>query len=146
VKPREELYVDGFAGLAPDIVFGIRKGYAVTPGLRDCMFDYNPQVCGGHEPEGVFIAAGPSIRRSHRLESADMVDIAPTMLYLLGLPVDAQMEGRVLEDIFVADYLAEHPPEFCRYSDVLDFGKPEGSYSESDEEIVRKRLKGLGYM
>lgn len=56
-------------------------------------------VSGVHEeyaPPGIIVLWGPGIRRGTRLEGARVHDIAPTVLSLLGLPLDPTMEGRPL--------------------------------------------------
>jgi predicted AlkP superfamily pyrophosphatase or phosphodiesterase len=66
---------------------------------------------GGHErghgtdsPEDMtvpWIAAGPGIRRNHRLQSpVTLLDTAPTIARLLGLAPHDEWEGRVVEEIF----------------------------------------------
>jgi len=49
-----------------------------------------------HRPLGVFAAAGPGIRAGARLHGGSILDIAPTVLALLGLPAGRDMPGRVL--------------------------------------------------
>lgn len=61
-----------------------------------------------HEPEGIFLAAGPHIRRS-RVSGASVLDVAPTVLHYLGFPVGKDMDGRVLEQIFGPEFLDEAP-------------------------------------
>jgi predicted AlkP superfamily phosphohydrolase/phosphomutase len=50
---------------------------------------------GNHRPEGMLIAAGPDIR-SGTIEGAQTLDLAPTILTLLGQAVPGEMEGRPL--------------------------------------------------
>lgn len=48
-------------------------------------------------PAGMLVMAGPGIRSDGgRLERAHVLDVAPTLLYLLGLPAGEDMLGRVL--------------------------------------------------
>ena len=49
--------------------------------------------------EGVLIASGPAFRAGAAPEGATLLDIAPTVLHLLGVPVPADMDGRVLTEI-----------------------------------------------
>lgn len=53
-----------------------------------------------HRPYGVFVAAGPGIRAGAQVHGAGLLDIAPTVLTLLGLPAAADMPGRVLAEAF----------------------------------------------
>lgn len=53
-----------------------------------------------HRSPGIFCVQGPGIRRGVVLDNPlELVDIAPTLLALMGLPVPATMEGRVVEEI-----------------------------------------------
>lgn len=49
-----------------------------------------------HRPLGVVVMAGPGIASGKQIHGATLLDIAPTVLTLLGLPVGADMDGRVL--------------------------------------------------
>jgi predicted AlkP superfamily phosphohydrolase/phosphomutase len=61
-----------------------------------------------HTGEGFMIAAGPQIRRGARVE-CDIVDIAPTLLHLLGAPTPEEMDGRVLEGMIDPEALRARP-------------------------------------
>lgn len=58
-----------------------------------------------HRHYGILVMAGPGLRRDERIFSAGLLDLAPTLLTLFGLPVGADMDGRVLVEAF------ETPPE-----------------------------------
>jgi predicted AlkP superfamily phosphohydrolase/phosphomutase len=72
-------------------------------------------VSGAHKPEGIIIAAGPAIRSGTELRRANLFNIAPTLLYLLGLPQDNRIlscqpaDGGVLVDAILPAVLARHP-------------------------------------
>ncbi|MBL9030085.1 MAG: alkaline phosphatase family protein [Phycisphaerae bacterium] len=53
-----------------------------------------------HRPLGVLAIAGPGIKRGEVVHGANLLDIAPTALTILGLPVGADMDGRVLVEAF----------------------------------------------
>ncbi len=53
-----------------------------------------------HRPQGIFVLKGPGIRADARIEGATLLDIAPTVLTLLGLPVGEDMEGKVILSAF----------------------------------------------
>ena len=44
--------------------------------------------------------------------SASVLDVAPTVLYLCGLPVARDMEGRVLTEMLEDDFARAHPVTF----------------------------------
>lgn len=49
-----------------------------------------------HRPLGVLVMSGPGIKAAQTIHGAGLLDITPTALTLLGLPVGADMDGRVL--------------------------------------------------
>jgi predicted AlkP superfamily phosphohydrolase/phosphomutase/tetratricopeptide (TPR) repeat protein len=58
-----------------------------------------------HRAHGVLVVAGPGVRRDERIYGATLLDVAPTILTLAGLPVGRDMDGNVLTGVF------DHPPE-----------------------------------
>ena len=64
-----------------------------------------PKVPAGpaiqHRPLGIICMAGDHIVQDERIYGANLLDIAPTILYLLGLPVGEDMDGHVLMQAFV---------------------------------------------
>ncbi len=61
-----------------------------------------------HRPFGIFCMKGPHIQQDERIYGATLLDVTPTILTLFGLPVGADMDGRVLVQAF------EEPPEITR--------------------------------
>jgi tetratricopeptide (TPR) repeat protein len=53
-------------------------------------------------PAGILAMAGPQVRRDERIYGANILDICPTLLHMLGLPPVADMDGRVLADAFTS--------------------------------------------
>lgn len=72
-----------------------------TMPLRDLCAtgDATPKE-GYHEREGVVVLRGAGIRPGVRLKECTNLDLAPTVLHLLGLPIPGYMKGRVLEEAF----------------------------------------------
>jgi len=64
---------------------------------------------GNHAPEALFIMAGGPVRAGLVLDEVSYRDVAPTILYLLGLPVPDDLGGRVLTRAIDAEFLREHP-------------------------------------
>jgi hypothetical protein len=63
-------------------------------------------------PDGFLMAVGDGVRPGAVLSSASVLDVAPTLLYLIGLPVARDMEGRVLTEIVDEDFAQAHPVTF----------------------------------
>lgn len=49
-----------------------------------------------HRDYGMFVLAGPGVRRDERVYGATLLDLAPTLLTLAGLPVGEDMDGKPL--------------------------------------------------
>jgi len=99
----------------------------------------------GNAPNGIFIAYGPGIHRGRWLAQASVLDIAPTILAAMGLPVAKDMDGKVLRGTFTDDFFNHSPislvdtygPRQRRDSEQID--------KEVDAELI-KRLRSLGYI
>ncbi len=59
---------------------------------------------------GIFCLAGPGVRTDELVHGARLVDLAPTVLAMFGLPVGEDMLGRVLLDALEETALEEAPP------------------------------------
>jgi predicted AlkP superfamily phosphohydrolase/phosphomutase len=101
---------------------------------------------GSHRDDGIFISQGPAVRQRMEVAGARIIDLAPTILYLLDVPVPEDMDGRVLEAIISDDFLGSHPLQMVVEDDSAVANAPESAYSAVEEEIISERLKALGYI
>lgn len=95
IRRREEIYEGPFISQFPDIVFQLKDGYGVywaihTP-LIGKAYEHN-LASGGHKKDAVFLISG-SDRAPSRAEMT-LMDVAPTILDLLGLQGDFGFDGR----------------------------------------------------
>jgi microcompartment protein CcmK/EutM len=60
-------------------------------------------------PDGLFILLGGGVDPGRRVPPIDPPDVAPTLCYLLGLPVAQYMEGSVVINAVTPSFLAENP-------------------------------------
>ena len=99
-----------------------------------------------HRPLGVIAMRGPGIRRDERIYGANLLDIAPTVLTLFGLPVGRDMDGHVLVNAF------EKPPQPESLPTWEDVPGESGQWPQinvSDpwaEQALLDQLIGLGYL
>ena len=110
---------------------------------------FTPRVPAGitvwHRPQGIFVASGPGFKRDELVYGARLLDVAPTILHWFGLPVGADMEGRVLEEAF--DAAARRPVET-----VPTWEKPEGSrrsrksLGAAADKALLEQFVALGYI
>jgi len=90
-------------------------GYTGTGGLEKIWTELSGNQLKGTThgaPDGVFLLSGDEVRGHRFLERADLIDLVPTLLYGLGLPVARDLEGRVLTQAFEPSYLAHNPLTF----------------------------------
>jgi predicted AlkP superfamily phosphohydrolase/phosphomutase len=110
---------------------------------------HRPEVAGVHRPAGIFMARGPGIRSGETLPPQTIVDIAPTLLHSLGLPIPGDFEGRVIRDAFDARFLESNAVRFGPETASRENGKSDSSgvgKNEENEEIILDRLRALGYV
>lgn len=97
-----------------------------------------------HRKYGVLVLSGPGVRRDASITEASVIDVAPTALAILGLPVPPEMDGRVLEEALEEDLLRARP---VRYLGAPAAAQATGEPipSAADAAIV-ERLRSLGYL
>jgi predicted AlkP superfamily phosphohydrolase/phosphomutase len=148
VARREEVFQGSRAGEAPDLILWPDDPTDIFFGLTDFgdskLVDSVYRYSGMHRPEGLLVAAGPSIRPGAAPQGAGIADLAPTMLHLMGLPVPADMDGRVLLEI-LSEPLGRRPVATCPGSTGQE-GAASGGYSAGEEEEIMERLADLGYL
>jgi hypothetical protein len=102
--PGDVLVVVSGHGLAPTPLWrrivGVLTGTAAGAAAHDGA------------PDGVLLVVGEGIRPGATPAQASVLDLAPTLLYLLGLPGARDMEGRVLTEILEPEFARENPVTF----------------------------------
>ena len=90
-----------------DATCGFPEAGGKTMKLRDiaATADATPKE-GVHDPDGVLIMRGAGVRHGAQLGKCSNLDIAPTILHLMGLPIPSHMRGRVLEEALEARSVA----------------------------------------
>jgi hypothetical protein len=63
-------------------------------------------------PDGVLLLQGEGIQPGALLTGARLMDVVPTLMYALGMPVAYDLDGRVLTNAFDKRFLARHPLNF----------------------------------
>ena len=99
-----------------------------------------------HRDLGIFVAHGPGIRQDALIAGPNLLDIAPTVLTLFGLPVGEDMDGKPILDAF------EQPPKVEAIPSWDDVEGDAGTHppnleldAEESKEAVNQ-LVALGYI
>ena len=98
---------------------------------------------GSHRDDGIFLAEGAAIRGGEQLQGAKIIDMAPTILHLLGVPVPEDTDGRVLTELLDADTVST---DVAIGAAVEAVATTAVDYNEDDQAAISDRLRALGYI
>jgi predicted AlkP superfamily phosphohydrolase/phosphomutase len=171
---REEVYSGPYVEEAADVIpkWALHKGYsyafkssakAPTGAWHEHVDPRRPESLqfftnksGTHRDNGIFLAQGPGIQAGVSPDGARIIDLAPTILALLGVAIPEDVDGRVLREI-----LTDACPEAAAFVPTCASDKPhvvgamqeccapapvDGAYSQEEECVIAERLKSLGYV
>jgi len=107
------------AAVGPNDLLLVVSGYGMEPlGFGKRLVERvigDPDVSGTHEaaPDGFLMAYGGSVAKGRRLQArGSVVDVVPTILYFLGLPIGRDMDGYARTDLFQRSFTDERPITF----------------------------------
>jgi predicted AlkP superfamily phosphohydrolase/phosphomutase len=100
---------------------------------------------GTHRLWGIFVARAPAFQVGTQIENPHLIDLAPTILHLLGVSVPEDMDGSVLVKAFRPEFLAEHPVSSGAASGTSGEDRLSG-YTDEESAKVEERLQALGYL
>ncbi|MCS6843183.1 MAG: alkaline phosphatase family protein [Caldilineales bacterium] len=144
---REELFAGPHLDEIPDILVELRDSYTGGPALSGPLVTPVPMAelrrhSATHRPDGLFVLHGPGVRRGVWVEGASIADLAPTLLHAMGLPVAADMDGRVLHEALEPAW--QRPVVLAEYGLVASGNGHR--LSAAEEDAIRRQLAGLGYL
>ncbi len=158
VLRKEDAYAGPYLHLAPDLLLAWWEGDGFStrrsdPGGLDAAPVTAAPAAGGdpsewsgtHRLHGILAARGPGLRRGARVAGARIMDLAPTVLFLMGEPIPDDMDGRVLTELFDARAPDARPVRYRPAAADVE-GDGAGTYSSEEAETVRRRLQELGYV
>ncbi|MFZ1406023.1 MAG: alkaline phosphatase family protein, partial [Anaerolineae bacterium] len=149
IYPREELYRGPYLEDAPDIVFLPKRleyfGFGEYEfGSHRVIEAMRRGISGTHRMNGIFAALGEPVQPGVEISGATLADLAPTILHLLGQPIPAAMDGRVLIQALRGPLAAQTPQVVDTPAPVSTTGA--FTLSAADEAAISERLRGLGYV
>lgn len=154
----DELYTGDNVKKAPDIIieWNLDNGYSyicarsLTPGktveawtdkeIADSRFMINRS--GNHRQHGVFIFNGMHAAKGREFY-ADIQDITPTVLGLMGVPIPSDVDGRVVTEAFSDEFAAGF--NATTSGEAVNEDNSSLVYTDDEEETIHERLKSLGY-
>jgi predicted AlkP superfamily phosphohydrolase/phosphomutase len=98
-----------------------------------------------HGQYGIVGLMGKGIRPGSHIVDAGILDITPTILYALGMPVGRDMHGRVLTGAFESDFLRNNPVQFIPTYETGEHETQDPIASPVDDQI-KEKLRAVGYI
>jgi predicted AlkP superfamily phosphohydrolase/phosphomutase len=95
---------------------------------------------GNHRLHGILVASGPGLRSEATIENPHIIDLAPTLLHLLGQPVPGDMDGRPLLELF------EQPGEVVIREVAEQVAPDDQDLTPEETAEIEDRLRQLGYL
>ncbi len=109
-----------------------------------------PKVPSGpaieHAPYGIFVAKGPGIKKGEQIFGASVLDVTPTLLAIMDLPIGKDMDGKPLTSIFEGEkelkYIESWENVDKYGGELLDTANNQ----TSNNEAALQQLIDLGYI
>ena len=142
VQPREAVYDGDHTREAPDIVLEQSEDYVIGSSQpRGQTFIPTDEGRIDHTRNGILIAAGPDIDPEWTPPTPpSIVDVTPTVLHLLDLPLNEEFDGGPLTSLLSSD----RKPQFESYEPYRP--GPSVDQSAAERKRVEDRLRGMGYL
>jgi predicted AlkP superfamily phosphohydrolase/phosphomutase len=157
----DEVYHGEYLETAPDLIpdwweeptFTMTRSHPNLAGKSPVFRRSGPvragyDITGIHRRDGILVASGPQLESAGEaaLPPADLVDVTPTALALLGLQAPTDLDGRVLEGVISGDAGVARPVEPSPTAEAPASSEPLHRYSARQERMIEQRLTDLGYI
>lgn len=149
VYRKDELYSGPYVDNAPDLCLIMRDVSYVTHMGQEFISRSTlgpPLHTGTHRLDGLFMALGDAVRPGVWIEKASLADVAPTILYLLDVPVPLDLDGRVLTEALDPLLLNERPVRHDERTEIQPSKFMPDEWTVEDEKRMGEHLKDLGYL
>jgi predicted AlkP superfamily phosphohydrolase/phosphomutase len=154
---RDEIFNGPFANEAADLILDWweTSNFSTSPSFPEHIAEPAVEIRerkpateaewgGTHRRDGILIVQGKPFKKGVQIHGARLIDMAPTILHLMGQPVPEDMDGRVLQDLFDPAFIEQNPVQTGGRADSE--GRQGAQYSAEEAAIVEERLKALGYI
>ncbi len=126
------LILDGYKTIAFPLF--ATEGRVLTPQIRGDS--------GCHRLHGIFIGQGEAFEQGTSINGARIIDLAPTILHILGQPVPEDMDGRVLTDALSIELRGKS----AEVSAATTTSQAQVDLTADEQAEVEERLRALGYL
>lgn len=129
--------------VGPETVIVVASDHGHSPTIVHSLYTQHR-----HGPPGIVLMEGGPVKKGAVLQGADIYDLYPTLLYLLGLPVPRDAHGKILLEALDPAFVRAHPvravPSYAGLG--LSPGLPGASRDGDMNQAEIEKLKALGYI
>lgn len=139
-RNKYDIYFGNYMDMAPDIEIQWSAQGTISglyPGQEKKLIYKNKKISGGHKQNGIIIASGPNFKKCRQEKKQHIYDVTPTVLPLLNIPLSRNFDGKPILEFF-----SKLPA--IKY--IKNYSEIEETKTSEYSEIIRNRLKGLGYI
>lgn len=146
---KEKIYYGENIDQAPDIIFFPDNLKSIAFGdfefASNKLIDPAFGLSGHHRMNGIWVGTGQAIKKGKNIK-AQIIDLAPTILYLMGIPVPKSMDGQIIRQAIEPQYWRKHKLQYIKEEVLRKARKKRKPFSKKQKELVKERLKSLGYI
>ncbi len=145
-----DIYSGPYLKYAPDFGFALNdpgvQPYGVHDFASNRWFEPTPDRTGTHRMNGIFFLRGPGVQPGATVKGAGLIDIAPTVLALMGTPIPTVMDGHVISSALNDQLRETLQPSYVQQEQPATAAEGAGPVlNDEEEKIIRERLEALGY-
>ena len=145
VYKKEEVFSGECFKEAPDIIILPAKFPPLIGKEHDPrQIKPHPYAEAWHDLYGILTLSG-SVFKKGEVKNTEIIDIVPTLLYVMGIPVPKSMDGKVLEDCIDGKFTKENPINYEEAGGEKGKVMPV-EMSDEEREKIKQRLEALGYL
>jgi predicted AlkP superfamily phosphohydrolase/phosphomutase len=143
----EEVFSGTYAGKGPDLIIIPSRGYFLMLGDAEpdlelpYLIPHTIKMSGWHRMNGIYLALGDQVAPANRFYQSEdqfsLIDIVPTALYMMGMPIPEGLDGTIMEPIISPEYWQQNQP-------VMTAPLPEEFRPMTPEEI--ENLESVPYI
>lgn len=154
IIPQEQAFHGPYAELGADLVvimrdmsYITRHGYEFTE-ASGLIFDRPTTFeSGSHRLDGLFFFSGERFNSVGSTATHSILDLAPTILSILNVPIPKHMEGDLLHNELTDDIKNQLKSYYDYVPNTLpNQTQPDATLSPDEEAELTNRLKSLGYL
>ncbi|MCI4626500.1 MAG: alkaline phosphatase family protein, partial [Candidatus Magnetoovum sp. WYHC-5] len=158
VLKREDIYKGELVSRAPDLLVLWQNNYTSVKSIVERFTKKeNSSIDGGvfkppkgisadHTMDGIFVIKSPLVLSATKGLNANILDICPTLYYMLGLEIPTHLDGTVITKAFKRDTLEQRPIKYSGGGKTCSFRGESAPYTEENAQLVAEKLKDLGYL